>query len=150
MNIQYKTKTATEKEICSHLIECNANFQPRLDEKVNIQEYSKKIFKKSLTFEAWTGQILVGLVAVYFNDTENISGYITNVSVTREYTGKGIATKLLNICIEYAKKNYLSEISLEVSKESYEAIYLYKKLGFFDFESKDKFLVMKLSLGKYF
>ena len=147
MNIQYKTKTATEEEIFSHLIECNDNFRPPLDEKVNIQEYSNKLFEKSLTFEAWTGQTLIGLVAAYFNDLKNYSGYITNVSVVRKYTGKGIASELLNICIEYAIKNNFKEIILEVAKEGNNAIHLYKNFGFLKFKSKGDVLLMKLVLA---
>ena len=147
MNIQYKIKTAVEEDILAHLIECNANFRPPLDEKVNIEEYSKKLFKKSLTFEAWTNQILIGLVAVYFNDLKNYSGYITNVSVIRKYIGQGIASKLLKMSIEYAKTNHFREISLEVSKESKNAIHLYKRFGFSDFKSKDDLILMKLVLA---
>jgi ribosomal protein S18 acetylase RimI-like enzyme len=147
LNIQYKTKTATKEDICAHLIECNTNFIPPLDEKVNIQEYSNKIYKRSITFEAWTDQNLIGLVAAYFNDMKNYSGYITNVSVVRKYIGKGIASELLNICIEYAIKNNFKEINLEVSEESNNAIHLYKNCGFLEFKSKDDFLLMKLVLA---
>jgi ribosomal protein S18 acetylase RimI-like enzyme len=149
LSVRYKTKTANEKEIYSHLIECSANFKPPLDEKVNIQTYSKRIFDKSFTFEAWNEQVLVGLVAAYFTDSKNISAYITNVSVFKKYNGQGIATKLLNICINHARKNCFSEISLEVSKENQEAIYIYKKLGFIEFKSKESLLLMKLRLDKH-
>jgi ribosomal protein S18 acetylase RimI-like enzyme len=147
LNIQYKTKTASAKQISLHLTECNANFNPPLDEKVNIQEYAKKIFKKSITFEAWANEILIGLVATYLNDNENHTAYITNVSVINKFIGKGIASRLMDNCIEYTKNNDFKEILLEVSKESIEAINLYKKFGFIYFNDKNNSLIMRLSFG---
>lgn len=143
--IKYKTKTASEKEIYSHLKECNDYFRPQLDKRVDIEEYSTKLFGKSVTFEAWEGNILIGLVAAYFNDTIKHSGYITTVSLINRYTGSGIASELMDICIKYAKQNYFREINLEVHKENTKAINLYHKFGFLDYGNKDDFILMKLT-----
>lgn len=147
-NLKYKTKTATEEEIYLHLKLCNEKFIPPLEEKVNIREYSKKLFKKSVTFEAWENQTLAGLVAAYFNDTENHLGFITNVSILKDYKGKGIASELMNMCINYSKGNKFTEIILEVSKENKDAISLYEKFNFVNFEIKNDLLIMKLKIKK--
>ena len=147
--IKYKTKTATEEEIYSHLKECNDNFCPQLDERVNIEEYSKKLFDNSVTFEAWVDNILIGLVAAYFNDAENHSGYITNVSITKDYKESGIASELMNMCIRYAKQCKVKEIKLEVHKDNSPAIHLYNKFGFVDCKNKDDFMLMKLGVSNY-
>ena len=144
----YKTKTATQEEIYIHLKECNNNFSPPLSKKVDIQKYSKKIFEKSLTFEAWLDNILIGLIAAYFNNLENHSAYITNVSITDNHKGKGIASELLNMCINHAKKNNFDAIELEVFKDNLNAILLYKKFGFFEFERKNDMIVMKFEIKK--
>ena len=89
--ILYKIKTATVEDIVLHLTACNKYFKPALDKKLDIQEYSEKIFRESVTFEAWADRVLVGLIASYFNDSENRSGFITSVSVEKKYKGKGIA-----------------------------------------------------------
>lgn len=146
--IKYKTKTATEEEIYSHLKECNDNFCPQLDERVNIEEYSKKLFDRSVTFEAWVDNILIGLAAAYFNDAENHSGYITNVSITKDYMESGIASELMNMCIRYAKQYKVKEIKLEVFKDNSPAIHLYKRFGFMNFTNKDDFMLMKLGVSK--
>jgi GNAT superfamily N-acetyltransferase len=145
--IKYKTKTASEKEICSHLMECNNDFIPHLDQNVSIPEYSKKIYDKSVTFEAWAGNILIGLVAAYFNDTVKYSGYITSVSIIEEYKRKGVGSVLLHTCIDYAIKSNFKEILLEVSRENKNAIRFYNKFGFLDFETKDESVMMKLILN---
>ena len=64
INIDYNTKTALVEDIYFHLKECNYNFIPPLDEKVNIMNYSKKIYEKAITFEAWNEKILIALIVL--------------------------------------------------------------------------------------
>lgn len=128
--IKYKIKTATKQEICSHLKECSDHFEPPLAQRVDIQEYSERIFCKSVTFEAWVSGTLVGLLAAYFNDMENHLGYVTNVSTIKNYRNSGIGSKLMAMCIKYAKQHYFSGIKLEVAHRNVSAIRLYDKFGF--------------------
>ncbi len=141
--IEYKLKTASELEIYDHLFECKDHFVPSLDKTVDIRRYSKKIFERATTFEAWDKSKLIGLVAGYFNDYDNHKGYITNVSVTRDYQGKGIAVKLIKMCKDYAIKNNFNEINLEVNKSNKSIIKLYQRLGFDEIEVRYDFLAMK-------
>jgi len=144
--IDYKIKKATEAELSFHLKKCNDNFYPKLDERVNLKEYSKKLFEKSVTFEAWEGPVLIGLVAAYLNDVENHLGYITNVSVLTDYLRTGIAAELMNICVGYAEEQNFKEIKLEVYKDNVPAIELYKRFKFDEFGKKDDFILMSLTL----
>ncbi len=148
ININYKTKTALTEEIYSHLKECNENFIPPLEEKVNIMNYSKKIFENAITFEAWNEKILVGLIAAYLNDTENKSGFITNVSTIKSYMGKGIANELMKMCINYSKNYNFKEINLEVSSKNADALNLYLKYGFVKNKEEDSITFMSLILNK--
>src|SRR5436190_21860381 len=93
--IIYKTGTASFSAVFTHLAKCNNDFVPPLSNKVDLELYSKKIAENSVTFEAWINDELVGLIAAYFNDLKQETGYITNVSTIKEYSGKGIASQLL-------------------------------------------------------
>ena len=148
ITLVYKIKTAVQQEIYLHLKECNTNFIPPLDSKINLQEYSKKLFEKSVTFEAWEDSVLVGMIAAYMNDIENKSGFITNVTTLKEYKGKGIASELIKRCIDYTRKHNFKEILLEVSGKNTEAIHLYTKFGFKEIEKKKIDIIMKLELNK--
>jgi ribosomal protein S18 acetylase RimI-like enzyme len=122
-------KKASLQEIKTHLEECSDSFFPPLSSYVNINDYSKKLYKLSSTFEAWENGKLVGLVATYMNDQKK-EAYISNVSVLPDYQGKGISKTLLNRTIKEAKiKSYIS-IKLEVKQDNIKAITLYQKLGF--------------------
>lgn len=146
--ITYRLKTATEKDIRLHLKECNDNFLPPLNERVNINEYAEKIFEKAITFEAWKNNILIGLIAAYFSNKQSHSGFITNVSVTKKNMGLGITSKLLINCIEYARKNGFKEIQLEVNKENIQAINFYKKFNFIHCDTNAETMVMKFEINK--
>jgi len=146
--ISYRTKTANEREIESHLDKCKGNFFSRLDARVNIREYSRRIHDKSITFEAWVNNELIGLVAAYFNDMVDHSGYITNVSVTKDYMGLGIASELMKMSVDYAEQHNFKDIRLEIQKNNSSAINLYRKFGFVDCEERDDFLLLKLVVNK--
>jgi ribosomal protein S18 acetylase RimI-like enzyme len=129
-------------------VKCNENFIPHLEKRVNIQDYSRKIFEKAVTFEAWSGDTLVGLLAAYFNDPNGQTAHITSVSTIRMYMGKGIASTLINLSINYAREHGFKTILLEVAKANEHAVDLYKKLGFMDFENKGDFMIMNLGVSK--
>jgi len=146
MEIIYKIKTANTKEILAHLQECNSNFYPPLVERVNLEDYSRKLVEKSVTFEAWSENVLVGLVAAYFDRNTDRSVFITNVSVLKKFMGVGIASDLLNQCIKYSVSKKIMEIKLEVNKESVNAINLYEKFNFVKDGVNEGFVKMKLKL----
>lgn len=146
VDIEYKIKTADAENVLTHLNKCKDDFFPVLDKTVDITEYSKKIVENSVTFEAWVNKELIGLIAAYFNDKENHSGFITNVSVVSEYAGRGLASELLKNCIHYAIEKNFKEINLEVSHKNEQAIRLYKKHDFYQTSVKDDLIIMKKNL----
>ncbi len=142
--VSFRIKTASEEDISSHLHCCSDHFIPPLIQRVDIEEYSKKIFDKAITFEAWHDRVLIGLVAAYINNANGCSAYITNVSVNLDFVGKGIATALMNKCLEYSKQSNMRHIALEVEKINYSALRLYEKLGFKEAKTRDSSVLMKL------
>lgn len=57
-------------------------------------------------------------------------GYITNIAVFPEYRKMGVGSALINYLFDFAKKNALVFISLEVRVSNQNAISLYEKFGF--------------------
>ena len=114
-NIIYKINKSSDIEIREHLWECSDSFTPPLSTYVEIDSYSTKIFTKSVRFEAFYKNRLVGLIAMYINK-ENMSTFITNVSVYPEFIGVGIGYTLLKNCKMYINRNGFTRLSLEVKK----------------------------------
>ena len=57
-------------------------------------------------------------------------GYITNVAVRPECRRQGIAAKLLQVFLDFARANRLAFLTLEVRASNYDAIALYGSRGF--------------------
>lgn len=128
--------------IVEHLLRCDADFMPSLSSRVLINDYAKKIANNAMRFEAYSGDAMVGLVAVYCNDRDGRIAYVTNSSVLKEWNGKGIATRLMQQCIEHAKTSGMQQISLEVAIDNIPAIKLYVNKGFVAGEANTPFVSM--------
>lgn len=143
--ITYKINFAKKRAILNHLRNCNASFVPPLNHKVDIDNYSQKIFNNADTFEAWNKNKLVGLVAVYCNEI-NKRAFITNVSVLEKFNNMGVASKLLENCIKYIESKQFKEIALEVNMRSDKAKSLYKKLDFQEVELDNETILMRYKI----
>lgn len=148
MRIDYKIKSASVAEITEHLKAASKFFIPPLHETVDIDKYSEKIFNLAETFEAWSDGKLIGLIAAYLNDFKNKCGFITSVSVNKEFMSQGISSILIDMCIKNAIEKKMKEVSLEVHQLNDKAIALYKKKDFLGTTSivKPNFLEMKKNL----
>lgn len=146
-SIQYKVKEAAQTDVRNHLLKCSDSFVPPLATRINIEDYSSKIFDKAITFEAWDHKDLIGVIAAYFN-SETLMAFITNVSVVKEYMGLGIAAKLLKMCIDHAEFNGYHEIKLEVNKDNFPAVNFYKKHKFTQVETKADSMYMSYQISK--
>jgi|ERR1035437_220606 ribosomal protein S18 acetylase RimI-like enzyme len=145
--ISYKINTATYIDIYNHLFLCNNQFIPPLNEKVILEEYALKLQKLSITFEAWNETKLIGLIASYFNDSNQSNGFISNVSVLTDFSKTGIASKLLELCKKYALKNNFRSITLNVDCKNISAHNLYLKNGFKIINSMNNFNILVYNLN---
>lgn len=146
-NIHYREQTATREDIREHLLACDNQFFPKLSSRVDLRDYSSKLFEQSHTFEAWHEQSLVGLVAAYLQHPTDRSGFISNVSVLQDFSSKGLASSLMNRCIEKARMLELLGLRLEVASTNSPAIYLYRKFKFVECTRTSTDLTMQLTLA---
>lgn len=139
---------ASQISILLLLEACDEDFIPKLSSCVNLNNYASKLHLKAFNYEYWIGQKLIGLVSMYWDYNTNSSAFISNVCVLSNYSGKGIASKLLKNGILDAKNNRIREIKLEVSKENYAVIKLYKKHGFSFLREEEFNIIMELKIDK--
>lgn len=143
--IKYDINKASEVQIFNHLTQCSELFIVPLATYVNINEYAAKIKKNAVTIEAWENEELIGLIAVYLNDTILLEGFITNVSVLQRFQKKGISKCLLLKTIELSKANNFKELKLSVYKDNVPALKLYKQNGFKkESEKENKYIMSKV------
>lgn len=146
--VRYAVDAATDTAIGAHLQRCDALFVPRLSERCDVVRYAAKIRERASTFEAWSGDDLVGLVATYLNDPGGEQGFVTSVSVEERFQGSGIGDALMHHCICRAQEGGFGRIGLEVHVSNERAIALYRRHGFEASGTKGEFLRMTLVLGR--
>jgi GNAT superfamily N-acetyltransferase len=128
--------TASVKDVIGHLEKCSKNFYPPLFTYVDISVYSIKIVNNAETVEIWHENILIGLVAIYLNDSKFEHAFITNISVDENFQGIGLSKKMLDLALQKAKNLGFKYVSLDVSLENEKAINLYKSRAFLLIEKK--------------
>jgi ribosomal protein S18 acetylase RimI-like enzyme len=141
-NIEYRIKTASYESIVEHLSRSADCFHPPLYTYVDIEKYAKKIFDNAITFESWHCDALVGLVAAYFNNNATKAGFITDVSVLKEYQSFGIASELIETAIHFGRDNAFVKLVLEVNVSNRKALKLYEKHGFVPTKQNGNKIVM--------
>jgi len=144
VKIDFKINSAKLSDIYSHLVFCNQEFVPPLEQRIDISSYSNKIFEKATLVEAWDNDLLIGLVAIYIN--QESKSFITNVSVNSKYQGKGIAKELVKNTIEFAVSKKSLIIELEVNYLNNSAILLYKNFDFIPIGNNDNKLIMQKNI----
>ena len=121
-------KNLEEEEVLTLLYSLDSSFASQLQEKVNLEEYSRKLSANAFFEVARLENIIVGVIAFYINvETSNL--YVPYVCVHSAYRHKGIADMLMTDLCHYADSRNV-EISLEVRKCNRGAIRLYEKFGF--------------------
>lgn len=128
--VLYAVDVATSTQIGTHLLRCDQHFVPRLSQRLDIAAYAAKLRKSAVTFEAWSGAALVGLVAAYLNDPQGEAGFVTSVSVEAGFQGEGIGDALMHNCIGRARERGFKRIGIEVGATNEKAIALYRRHGF--------------------
>ncbi|MER2561167.1 MAG: GNAT family N-acetyltransferase [Myxococcaceae bacterium] len=143
MTVEYRHNVATATDIEAHLSGCDADFEPRLSLRVEISSYSKKLVSHADRFEAWSEGNLIGLVAAYCNDMTTRRAFVTSVSVTRGWGGRGIGAELMMKCVAHAASVGMLEMTLEVARTNSLATRLYQKLGFLTLTDGDTLSMSK-------
>lgn len=143
--VEYRSNKASAAQVAAHLRHCDADFVPPLSGRVEINAYASKLVDKSIRFEAWADDTLIGLVAVYCNDMEKRIAYITSVSVLKQWRGKGIATHLLHQCLAHAQGVDMRQIRLETTGNNTNTNRLYERIGFVAGQANASFLGIELS-----
>ncbi|WP_283612137.1 GNAT family N-acetyltransferase [Croceibacter atlanticus] len=133
-------------DIKSHLINCDAIFEPPLSSYVDIEKYAKKLYENAVRFEIWEAKRLTCLLAVYINK-EDKNVFISNISIEKNSQGKGFGKLLLNSLIKSSLTKQCNEILLEVFNNNTKAIHFYYNFGFSKLDECNDKLVLSFKIN---
>ena len=115
MEIKYDIQKPGEsdwKELLVHLEILDECYDTKLSYRINLNVYAQKIASKAYVFTARYDELLVGVVAIYFNPSPRYS-FCTNVSVLPEYQRtQKIGYSLCRKAISFSKENHSAGFSL--------------------------------------
>jgi ribosomal protein S18 acetylase RimI-like enzyme len=137
---------ASGDELLAHLRACDADFVPPLSQRVDLAAYADKLLRHALRVEAWHQERLVGLVALYCNDSEGHCAFVTSVSVEPALRGTGLARRLVARACERARATGMKRARLELHPDNSAARRLYERAGFAAQPGHGAILTMELAL----
>lgn len=147
MTTEIRINNADLNELQRHLTVTSDYFIPPLHQRVDIAEYALKLVQHTCRFEVWNTVQLIGLVAVYLNNKNNKTGFITSVSVEKEYRGQGLARQLVHEIYQHCLELGFNTLELEVNEANTPAQHLYQSEGFVVYKTENSSLFMKKQLG---
>lgn len=139
--------TAALQVVIDHLNACDAHFIPALSTRVSITDYAEKLHRYAELIEAWSGETLVGLAAIYANQQPSGNAFLSSLSVLKTFQRRGIALQLLAKAIPYCRDANVAAISLEVDYRNEAARRFYAHHGFSVTHEAMPTLTMALALN---
>lgn len=140
----YSVNKANTEQLLIHLKSCDFGFVPPLSKSVDLKLYADKLSRLSTTFELWEDGIIIGCVACYLDNPEQV--FVTNVSVLPECNGNGYARLLLSKVIDLGRQEGKNRLVLEVNTLNQKAVEFYQKFGFKESDRKENSITMNINL----
>jgi ribosomal protein S18 acetylase RimI-like enzyme len=132
INLQ-KTELS-QKELAVFLNKISKDFFPPLENRVDINLWSKKLYAKSTTLVICAPENkkqIVGAVSFYSNNYADSISYITLLGVHPAYRRRGYGKKLLNACLMYLTNKGFKSAQTRTWFGN-DAVSLYKSFGFIE------------------
>ena len=116
------------EQVLAFLYETDKEFQRPLSEKVNLEEYARKLSQYSSFSYCIEQDEIIGMISCYTNRPPE--GYISNVCVKSNYQGLGVFDKMFNVLVERLHVLGINKLKLEVDDDNVDAQLVYLKKGF--------------------
>ncbi len=122
----------TYREIQNVIHLFNKIMIPCLSERVfDLDAYADKLYHNAYVYAATNNELKwIGFTAFYANDRRLWTAYLSQIAVLPAVQKKGIGKKLLDRCIEVAKRDGMLSLKLEVYQKNDTAIHFYVINGF--------------------
>lgn len=150
MDINYKKLENTPDDLFrlrSLLYDFNEAFSPSLsDVKADFDSFSLQLINNAIVIVAVHERSTLGFVAIYANNNENRTAFVSLIAVKAGYFGQKIGTQLLSRAENYASQNSMTSIELEVKQNNSRALKFYNHHGYVRFNHANNSFFLKKSL----
>ena len=119
-----------EKDAIYRAIQSFSTEFSSLKSRVDLNQYSQKLAEHSYTVLLKDENRVLGVAAMYINDSENKAAFITLIGIRSQFQKSGYGSILLQHCIEKAVEAGMKKIRLEVDNDNPKARDFYDRNGF--------------------
>ncbi|WP_165043362.1 GNAT family N-acetyltransferase [Dysgonomonas sp. ZJ709] len=120
----------SSSELAAYYRLLDKSFEPPLSSYVDIDAYADKLVNNAYVAILKNKEEFIGLFAVYINDQERKTAYLSSFAIMNKYKGLGYSGYLINEMTKVAKLSGMHRIQLEVKSSYTRAINFYQKHGF--------------------
>lgn len=142
--LTYKHETPSLESIREFFYRTDNEFDLPLSQKVNVDEYTLKLYTYADFFVCYDDSRIVGMICCYMNRPPE--AYISHVCVDSEYQGKGVFSKLFVLLKDECLNKTINSIALEVGLFNLKAQLAYKKKDFLISGKTNKSYYLRLVL----
>jgi len=121
---------ALATDLLDLLLAVDGDFTPALSSRLALDDYASKLAEKATVFSVFSEGRMSAFAALYCNDPEGVSAFLSMVAVDPQRRGTGLAMHLLGAAIDYLRQQGFAVLRLEVYPDNAAALRLYEKLGF--------------------
>ena len=140
----YKHETPSLESIREFFYRTDNEFDIPLSQKVNVDEYTLKLYTHADFFVCYNDDKIVGMICCYMNRPPE--AYISHVCVDPKYQGKGVFGELFVLLKDRCLKNTINSIALEVGLLNVKARLAYERKGFVISEKTNRSYYLRLAL----
>ena len=119
-----------ESEKIRFILKCNRAFGESICNCENGPAWIRKLCQFSVITGVYCNGNISAYCAMYVNDKKTQQAYISMFAVYPDYQKLGIGQRLMNECVDFAKRQRMRSIKLEVRDENISAIRFYEKNGY--------------------
>ena len=142
---QITNNKSSKAEIHNWFLEVNKEFIPPLENFVDFETYSAKIFTNANRFELYNDDVLRGLLAAYFNQ-ENKTAFVTLFGISKDFrTLSNIRRLFISFLKDFLKNSEMKYVELEVHHLNKSLLRFYNKLNFKIKETRENSYIFEAS-----
>ncbi len=132
-NIQFEIKQLSIADVSQFLQAHDNDYFEKLSDRVDINEYSKKVVENATHFTVSDNKQLLGFSPCYFNNIKDKTAYISSLTIKQGFRGKRLGSELIKKVMQHAKENNFIAVMVKIHYLNDCCHQFYQKNGFSDF-----------------
>ncbi len=129
-NVDFHIESLSKEVILNFLRKNAQDHYTDLNQLIDLDKYSRKLSEKALHFTAYNHETLIALCSCYFNDYNSKIGYISGISISKNYRRMDIGSQLIKKVSTYGKSINFKQLQVKPDCNNTVLLNFFMKNGF--------------------